>query len=419
MFKCIVCGAVFEQSETVCPVCGVGPENFEIIQQEKEEFISSPAKQQIYLIIGGGPAAVYAAEAIRERDQNSGICILTEEKYLPYNRPILTKKPTAPPETILMHKKEWYDQKNICVLTEKKVTKISPELHEIIVGDNEKYHYDKLIYATGAHCFIPDIQNNGLYGVFAIRGIEDINAIASFPNSDIEDAAIIGGGVLGLEAAWMLKKSGIKNITVLEASERIMPRQLDRESSEELCKIASQKGINIITSAEIEKINGTQAAEGITLKDGKFVPARIIIISCGIRANLSLAKECGLETGKGVKVNSHCQTSNPEIFACGDCAEFDGKNYGLWAQALAMGKTAGACAAGDNVTFEFSNYPLTFSGMDTMLYAIGDCMSNPEEKYTVERPNPHTKIFRNSDGKLCGAVLTGNITGASSIKLEI
>lgn len=417
MYRCLICDAVFDESIKVCPVCGVGVENFEIIEEEKTDF--SRDTDQMFMILGSGAAAVSAAEAIRARNKTCGICILTEEEYLPYNRPSLTKGlKNTDGSDILIHEKEWYDSNNIFILTNKKITAIFPKEHEIQAGENERYHYDKLIYALGAHCFVPDIPGNSLYGVFTIRSLEDINALASFPNADITHAAVIGGGVLGLEAAWMLRMSGIDNVTVLESASRIMPRQLDEESSDYLEKRANENGIRVITDASVKSIDGTEAVTGITLADGAHIPARIVIISCGVRANIQIAKECGIETAKCVKVDEHCKTSLDNIYACGDCAEFEGKSYALWSQALSMGEVAGACAAGDKLKFEFASYPLIFHGFNLSVYSVGDCMSNPDFNYTVEKRDDFTKIFRR-DGKVCGILTFGDPSSVSDIQIEI
>ncbi|MBQ9920955.1 MAG: FAD-dependent oxidoreductase [Clostridia bacterium] len=417
MYKCLICDAVFDESIKVCPLCGVGVENFEIVEEEKTEF--SNDTEQMFMILGSGAAAVSAAEAIRARNKTCSICILTEEEYLPYNRPSLTKGiKNNDGSDILIHEKEWYDQNNIFILYNKKITAIFPSEHEVQVGDNERYHYDKLIYALGAQSVVPDIPGNSLYGVFTIRSLEDINALASFPNADITHAAVIGGGVLGLETAWMLRMSGIDNVTVLESASRVMPRQLDAESASYLVEKAGENGVNIITSATVTSIDGDEAVTGITLSDGTYIPARIVIISCGVRANIQIAKECGIQTEKCVKVDEHCKTSIDNIYACGDCAEFDGKSYALWSQALSMGEVAGACAAGDSLKFEFASYPLIFHGFNISAYSVGDCMSNPDYDYTVEKRGDNTKIFRR-DGKVCGVLTFGDPSAVSDIQIEM
>ncbi len=417
MVKCIVCGAVFEDDIKICPVCGVGPENFVKAEEKKVDFSSNTS--EIFMILGGGIAAVSAAEAIRMRNSECGICILTDEEYLPYNRPMLTKGMGGKiPENILIHEQKWYDDNNICVLTNKKVEKILPDKHEIIVNGDEVYYYDKCIYALGAKCFIPPIEGNDLYGVFAIRTLQDINRLAQFPNADITDAAVIGGGVLGLEAAWTLKQSGIDNVTVLEAAHKLMPRNLDDESSKKLEDICTQNGVKIIKNAKIKFIDGQQAVDGIVLDDGTKINARIVIISCGIKPNTEIAADCGIETARAVKVDSHCHTSIPNIFACGDCAQYRGINYALWAQAIDMGEVAGANAAGDSMDFEFKPYPLTFNGMNTSLFAVGDCITSSNTSCISEKKGDYDKRFY-FFGKLCGAVLIGDTSAAKDIVLEV
>lgn len=417
MYKCLICDAVFDESITVCPVCGVGVENFEKIEDEKTAFSNDTSR--MFMILGSGAAAVSAAEAIRLRDKTCGICMLTEEEYLPYNRPSLTKGlKNTDGSDILIHEKEWYDDNNICVLTGKKITAILPDEHEILANDGERYHYDKLIYAMGAHCFVPDFHGRELYGVFTLRSLSDINALASFPNADITHAAVIGGGVLGLEAAWMLRQSGIDNVTVIEGASRVMPRQLDEESSAYLEKCARENGVNIITGTSVSSIDGNDGVSGITLCDGTVIPARIVIISCGVRANIALARDCGIDTAKCVKVDKNCKTSLDDIYACGDCAEFNGKSYALWSQAISMGEVAGACAAGDSLEFEFSTYPLIFHGFNLSAYSVGDCMSDPNLTYTVEKKGQNTKIFRR-DGKVCGVLTFDNPSTVSDIQIEI
>lgn len=416
MLKCIVCGAILENGATVCPVCGVGPESFVPFEDKKVEF--SKNTSEIFIILGGGIAAVSAAEAIRKRNAECGICILTDEECLPYNRPMLTKSmKSIDCESIFVHDRKWYDDRSICVLTGKRVKKILPQKHEIVVNDGEIYYYSKCIYALGARCFVPPIGGSELDGVHTIRTINDVKALSARLQS-AHCAAVIGGGVLGLEAAWSLRELGVENVTVLESAERLMPRQLDAESSKKLAEACISSGVNIISGAKIKAVSGEKCADGVILDDGTKIPAEIVIISCGIRANTEIAAECGIEIGRAVKVDSQCRTNIPGIFACGDCAEYRGKNYALWAQALDMGEAAGACAAGDNMSFEFKPYPVTFNGMNTALYAIGDCGTRADAEYFSQKTGDYEKRFYIS-GRLCGAVLIGDTSAAKDIEPEI
>lgn len=149
----------------------------------------------------------------------------------------------------------------------------------------------------------------------------------------------------GLEAAWELKKAKCE-VTVLELAPVLMGRQLDREAGEMLQKISEGQGIRIHTGVQIEAIEGEGSASGVRLADGTVFPAELVIVSCGVRANTAIAKEAGIGTDRAVIVNEKMETSLPDIYACGDCAQYEGMNYAIWPQALEEGKVAGAQAAG-------------------------------------------------------------------------
>lgn len=149
----------------------------------------------------------------------------------------------------------------------------------------------------------------------------------------VKNAVVIGGGVLGLEAAWELRKSKL-NVTVLELAPMLMGRQLDQTAGDMLKAIAGDRGIRIETGVTIEAIEGDGHASGVRLADGTVIPAELVIVSCGVRANSALAKEAGLTVDRAVVADSHMATSDPDIFACGDCAQFEGMNYAIWPEAV-------------------------------------------------------------------------------------
>ena len=230
---------------------------------------------------------------------------------------------------------------------------------------------------------------------------------------DQADAVVIGGGVLGLEAAWELKKARCK-VTVLELAPRLMGRQLDEGAGEMIKAVSEAQGITIHTGVQIEAIEGDGHVTGVRLGNGRVFPAQLVIVSCGVRANVAVAKAAGIETDRAVVVNSRMETSAADVYACGDCAQYQGINYAIWPQAVEEGKTAGANAAGE--TLEYTGVPaaLTFHGMNTALFAIGDNGSNPDLVYrTVEfkdmaRKQYEKYYFRNN--RLCGAILIGDVS---------
>ena len=412
LVKCLVCGEIFDSSLEVCPVCGVGKENFVPVEAEDTGYRRDT--QNLYAIIGGGAAGLNAAKAIRERDKTGSIYMLSNEAYPAYNRPMLTKSLVAglDAEQIAVQEASWYEENNICLLLGKNVVSIDTEKKEIHTDDGAKFKYTKLIYALGSECFIPPIQGADQPEVIAIRRLSDTQKVTELlPQT--KEAVVIGGGVLGLEAAWELKKARCK-VTVLELAPRLMGRQLDEGAGEMIKAVSEAQGITIHTGVQIEAIEGDGHVTGVRLGDGRVFPAQLVIVSCGVRANVAVAKAAGIETDRAVVVNSRMETSAVDVYACGDCAQYQGINYAIWPQAVEEGKTAGANAAGE--TLEYTGVPaaLTFHGMNTALFAIGDNGSNPDLVYrTVEfkdmaRKQYEKYYFRNN--RLCGAILIGDVS---------
>ena len=412
LVKCLVCGEIFDSSLEVCPVCGVGKENFVPVEAEDTGYRRDT--QNLYAIIGGGAAGLNAAKAIRERDKTGSIYMLSNEAYPAYNRPMLTKSLVAglDAEQIAVQEASWYEENNVCLLLGKNVVSIDTEKKEIHTDDGAKFKYTKLIYALGSECFIPPIQGADQPEVIAIRRLSDTQKVTELlPQT--KEAVVIGGGVLGLEAAWELKKARCK-VTVLELAPRLMGRQLDEGAGEMIKAVSEAQGITIHTGVQIEAIEGDGHVTGVRLGNGRVFPAQLVIVSCGVRANVAVAKAAGIETDRAVVVNSRMETSAADVYACGDCAQYQGINYAIWPQAVEEGKTAGANAAGE--TLEYTGVPaaLTFHGMNTALFAIGDNGSHPDLVYrTVEfkdmaRKQYEKYYFRNN--RLCGAILIGDVS---------
>ena len=383
LVKCLVCGAIFDSSMEICPVCGVGKENFVPVEEEDTSYRNDT--ENLYAIIGNGAAGISAAEAIRERDKTGSIYMISNEEYPSYNRPMLTKSLAAglEAEQIAVKEASWYEENNVYQMLGKNVTGIDTQKKEIYTADGAKFKYTKLIYALGSECFIPPIQGAEQPEVIAIRRLSDTRKVTELL-PQVKEAVVIGGGVLGLEAAWELKKAHCK-VTVLELAPRLMGRQLDEGAGEMIKAISEAQGIAIHTGVQIEAIEGDGHVTGVRLGDGRVFPAQLVIVSCGVRANTAIAKAAGIETDRAVVVNSRMETNAADVYACGDCAQYQGVNYAIWPQAAEEGKVAGANAAGEALEYAGVPAALSFHGMNTALYAIGDNGSNPELVYrTVE-----------------------------------
>lgn len=417
LVKCLVCGEIFDASLEVCPVCGVGKENFVPVDVEESSYRMDT--KNFYVILGGGAAAFYAASAIRERDRTGSIVMISNEPYRPYNRPMLTKSIMAElnEEQIAIEEEKWYEENNIHLLLGKQVTGIDTKNKEVLLEEGMKLAYTKLIYALGSECFIPPINGKDKKEVIAIRRLEDIRKIeAMLPR--LKNVVVIGGGVLGLEAAWEMKKAKC-HVTVLEAAPLLMGRQLDEGAADMLKLISEGKDIQIHTGVQITDILGEDHVTVVKLAGGEVFPADLVIVSAGVRANTAIAGEAGIETDRAVVVNEKMETNIPDIYACGDCAQYQGINYAIWPQAMEQGKVAGANAAGDFLVYEGVSAALNFHGMGTALFAAGDNGKNLNLVYkTVEFKDMGKKQYRKYyflNNRLCGVILIGDVSAMAKM----
>jgi len=378
LVKCLVCGEVFDASLGICPVCGVGLD--QCIPAEEELVTYFKDTDRRYVIIGGGIASVSAAEAIRKRDKTGTIKIISAEENLPINRPMLTKDMQTAiyrPEELLLHGADWYEERDIRFYLNQRVTDINTKNKKISLRSGEEMDYDRLIYALGGDCFVPPIKGIESPGVFTIRRLSDVHALAE-KFKTAKTAIVIGGGVLGLEAAGELHRLGLK-VAVFEGAEQICSRQIDSKTAENFVAVMERMGVPCYLGATVEEICG-----GVKLADGRKFDADVVIVSCGIKSNTELAQKAGLKVERAVVVNERMETSAADIYACGDCAEFEGVNCQLWAEATEQGRVAGANAVGDSLCYH--NAPLGFSlaAFGAEVYAIGDVGKGGKQLRAVE-----------------------------------
>lgn len=417
LVKCLVCGEIFDSSLEICPVCGVGQENF--VPVEAEDTSYQKDTEGFYLILGNGAAGLNAAKSIRERDKTASIVMVSNEPYRSYNRPMLTKAIMADlnEDQIAIQDREWFEEQRIVQVLGKKVVAVDTTKQEVTLEDQTHLQYTKLIYALGAECFIPPIPGSDKSSVVAVRRLEDTRKIADLLPK-VKNVVVIGGGVLGLEAAWEMKKAGCK-VTVLEIAPVLMGRQLDTPAAELLKSISQDCGIEIQTGVQVEEILGGKQTTAVKLKDGQEILAELVIVSSGIRANTGLAGDMGLVTDRGIVVNEKMETSLQNVYACGDCAQYKDVNYAIWPEAVEQGKTAGANAAGEEKEYVQVPAALTFHGMNTALYAIGDAGKNPDLVYkTVEWKDMGRKQYKKYyflNNRLCGVILIGDVSEMAAL----
>ena len=409
-WKCILCGEVIlsENRPDICPVCGAPADQF--IEIPYEEITYHNDTNERFVIVGGGAAAINAAEAIRARNTTAPIIILSEEKQYAYNRPQLTKDMLADYRTpdFLLKERAWYFEKDIDLKLGVKATKIDPETKTVTLGDGSEIGYDKLILAVGASNNILPIPGSTAENVVVIRNTKDVDTINGLVPM-VRKVVVIGGGILGLEAAWQFKRMDLE-VTVLEVAPLLMSRQLDEVTSIRLRTIVESKGVEVLTGVQIKEINVVNNwAKGVVLSDGRVIEGDLVVMSAGVKANTDLAKAMGLTVNRSIVVNDKMETNLEGVYACGDCAEYNGLNYAIWPQALEQGKVAGANAAGDCVTYDIVVPILSMHALETEIFVYGDPGKDANRKYTILdlQDQASNKIGRYffADGGLVGGIL--------------
>ena len=415
MVKCLVCGAEFEEGAAACPVCGVGPENFVPIEKEEVKFRKDT--EETFVIIGGGPAAKSAAEAIRVRNQSATVTIITQESHIPYNRPMLTKGIVRDfgYNGLAIEGPEWYEENGISFVPDTVVLCADTAAKTVSIrhadGSEGKLAYDKLIYALGAYCFVPPIKGADLGHVVSVRSIADTDRVKKIiEERSAKKAVCIGGGVMGLEGAWGLKEGGLE-VTVLETAPGLLPRQLDEPASEMLKELCIGAGVDIVTGAKITEIT----EDAVVLEDGTEYEAQLVIMSTGMRPYTKVAEDSGIAVDKWVLADSRMQTNIADVYAAGDCCSVDGQPQAFWAQAVETGRIAGANAAGDDIVYKPIGSSLVIEAMDTSVFALGTNGKDPDRLFRSEQIKDDVKKtyskYYYDHGKLVGVILIGDISG--------
>lgn len=435
-WKCLVCGEIFESPvcPDICPVCGAGKEQF--IEVEVQNFKQNDTEDS-FVIIGNGAAGFYAAKTIREINSTANIKLLSSEDVSSYSRPnlsdLLTEEMNL--DTFYLAKDSWYKENHVDELLGVIVSKINKNAKKVILSDGTEIPYTKLILANGSHNFIPpfNVTSNGesiklssdnisnFKGIYSIKNLKDTFDVKEMMKS-AKKAVIIGAGPLGLEAAWEMKNAGI-DVTVVEFLPNLMNNQLDQEGADLFRKNVENCGITFLTSEECSEIivkDGKLTT--INLKSGKSLDAQILLVSTGIRSNIALAQETGIECNKGIVVNGRMETSIEGIYACGDVAEYNGLVYGNWPAAIEMGKTAGANSTGEDKVFENFTPSIILDALDTQVFSAGLIRFNETQYEKIsskdEEKGQYTKLFFKNN-VLVGGIILGDTTKAGQIIIAI
>jgi nitrite reductase (NADH) large subunit len=373
------------------------------------------------IIVGNGVAGVTAARTIKDRNPKAQVSIYTDENHQYYSRPRLYEvlSGETKPQELYLFSEQWYKKKGINVQLDTKASSLNADRKELLLENGTKLNYDKLLLANGGHSFVPPIKGAEKTGVFTLRTIKDALNIKEYTKKT-KKVIVIGGGLLGLEIAYSLKKLG-QQIVVVEMFPRLLPRQLDPDGATMLKNRIESHGITIVLGAKTVEILGKQTVSGILLGSGETISGDLVLISAGIRSNTGLAQEAGIKVNRGVVVDGHMKTSANDVYAAGDVAEFNGRVYGIIPAALEQATVAAANILGDEQSVYAGTIPsntLKIVGID--LTSMG--IVNPEEpkKYEeIKKADTQKGVYKKlvlDKGKIVGAILLGDKKGIISIK---
>jgi nitrite reductase (NADH) large subunit len=364
------------------------------------------------VIVGNGMAPGRMLEHLLEAAPGRyQITIFNAEPRVNYDRimlsPVLSGEKAF--EEIVIHGDGWYIKNGITLYKGHKVVAVDRAAKTVTSDHGATEPYDRLVIATGSVPFIIPVPGSDLPGVLTYRDLDDVNAMLLAAQSRAR-AVVIGGGLLGLEAAAGLKERGM-DVTVLHVMPTLMERQLDPAAGYLLQKAVEARGIKVITKANTQAIIGDGRVEGVALADGTVIPATLVVMAVGIRPNIGLAKAAGLATNRGIVVDDWMRTSDTDILALGECAEVGGAVYGLVAPLYEMARVAAAGLAGDGTArFVHSDTPtkLKVTGID--LYSLGDFADGDDREEIVLR-DAAAGIYRRlvlKDDRIIGTVLFGD-----------
>lgn len=364
------------------------------------------------IIVGNGMAGMKALEELLMREPDKyDITVFGDEPHVNYNRimlsPVLAGEKCF--EDIIINDRKWYEDSNITLYTSEKIIGIRRSEKIVVSEKGRELPYDVLWLATGSKPILLPLPGNDLPGVLTFRDMSDVNQMLA-ASKEYSDAVVIGGGLLGLEAAHGLNLNGM-NVTILHKADWLMERQLDESAGYLLKRELEERGMKIFIGADTKSILGNGRVESVKLADGTEIKADLVVMAVGIYPNTELAKKAELECGRGIKVSDTLQTSDPSIYAIGECAEHRGVTYGLVSPLYEMGRVLAANMSGaenkykGSVTFT----KLKVSGVD--VFSAGSIEEGPEVEDLVFRDAREGRYKRLivSEGKLVGAVLYGDV----------
>jgi len=367
------------------------------------------------VIVGNGMAAVRLVdELVKTSLGRYAIAVIGEEPRLAYNRVLLSSVLAGETAShdIELKPAEWWRDRGVTLKYGSRATGIDVGRRELKIAGDESIEFSRLVLATGSSPLRLNVPGSDLAGVHTFRDSRDVDLLLALAVRR-KPVVVIGGGLLGLEAAYGLAKAGTP-VTLLHLMDRLMERQLDAPAADLLKTLVERKGIHVMLNASTARIVGTTGVEGVELADGMMIEADAVVFAAGIRPNIALARDAGLSVKRGVVVDDTLQTSASDIFALGECAEHRGVCYGLVEPAYEQANALAEHLAGRSVAYKGSVIATNLKVSGVSVFSAGDFLGiDGSEAILLSDVKRGTyKKLVIADGRLTGAVLIGDTSDA-------
>ncbi len=383
----------------------------------------TPITRRRLVVIGNGMAGARFVEDLIAADPSHAfdISMFGDEPYGNYNRILLSNvlNGSQDAKEIFLNPLAWYAENNVTFHAGKKVTRIDREA-KIAYADGVEEAYDTLVFATGSRPFVPPIAGTSLHGVFVFRTLDDCRNIAEYAK-DCKKAVVIGGGLLGLEAAKGLMTHDVA-VTVVEMGPWLMGVQLDADGGNVLQQTIEKLGITALTSASTKEFVGdeTNRVKAVKFADGSIVECDMVVVSAGIRPNKELGSECGLTCDRAIVVDDTLQTNDPDIYGVGECVQHRGTVYGLVAPIWEQTKTLALRLTGlnPNATYTGSKLATKLKVMGVELASMGRISDVKPTDEVVTFAEPARRVYWKAiirDGKVSAACMLGDLGPADDL----
>jgi len=363
------------------------------------------------VIVGNGMAAMRLVENLTQRALGRyAIAVIGEEPQLAYNRVLLSSvlAQEVSRADIQLKPADWWSERGVTLLYGYRATAIDPSIRRVRLGNGATLPYSKLVLATGSRPLRLNVPGMDLPGVMTFRDLGDVAAIEAAAARGGK-AVVIGGGLLGLEAAYGLAKAGLQ-VSVLHLMDRLMERQLDARASAMLKIEVERRGISVHLNAETIGMLGASRVRGVELKDGRQLAADLVVVATGIRANADLARTANLTVDRGIVVDDQLRTSRSDIYAIGECIEHRKQCYGLVEPAYEHARVLATHLAGEAASYSGTVMATNLKVSGVNVFSAGDFLGAADtEQIVLSDPGLSTyKKLVIKDGRLVGAVLFGD-----------